>query len=332
MALKKLGFMAALATFLAAGVTGAATAEELSLSYFMGPKHPMNAAVFTPFAEKLAEVSGGELTVKQFPAGALNSAPPKQYSTLLSGISDVAFGLPGYTGKLFPVTNTVTVPGVCPDAFACTQSLWNAMSEIETEFNAKILAIWANDVPVLLTKDKPVRTMADLQGMKVRVTSSQDLPFIEALGATPVSQPVTVINQNLANGTIDAIAIDPSAIGSFKLHEAAKFVTIGIPGSGSAFFLLMNNEVYNGLSDQQRGWVDEASGKWLSDSGGSAYLKAAQRGIKIARDAGLEIIELDEAERAAMADAMSGALADFAASELRDGLTGGDIMTMMAGG
>ena len=38
---------------------GMATAEELSLAYFMGPKHPMNKAVFTPFAEKLAEVSVG---------------------------------------------------------------------------------------------------------------------------------------------------------------------------------------------------------------------------------------------------------------------------------
>ncbi len=329
MRLKTLTRMVALAAILAAAP---ATAQELSLSYFMGPKHPMNAAVFTPFAEKLAEVSGGKLTVKQFPAGALNSAPPKQYSTLLSGVADIAFGLPGYTGKLFPVTNTVTVPGACPDAFACTQALWNAMPEIEKEFDAKILAIWANDVPVLITKDKPVRSLADLKGMKVRVTSSQDVPFLEALGATPVSQPVTVINQNLANGTIDAIAIDPSAIRSFKLHEPANYVTIGLPGSGSAFFLLMNNDVYNGLSDQERAWVDEASGKWLSESGGAAYLKVAKAGIEVARDAGVEIIELDDAERAAMRDAIAGALADFENSELRDGLTGGDVLRMMAGG
>lgn len=329
MKIKYLAPVAALASMLAGGV---ASAEELSLSYFMGPKHPMNAAVFTPFAERLAEVSGGELTVKQFPGGALNSAPPKQYSTLLSGIADVAFGLPGYTADLFPVTNTVTVPGVCPDAFACTQSLWNAMPEIEKEFDAKILAIWANEPPVLITKDKPVRSLEDLQGMKVRVTSRQDVPFMEALGATPVSQPVTVINQNLANGTIDAIAIDPSAIGSFKLHEPANYVTIGIPGSGSAFFLLMNNDIYNGLTEQQRGWVDEASGKWLSDSGGTVYKGAGGKGIDAARNNGVEIIELDEAERQRMNDAISGALADFAARELRDGLTGGDVLRMMSSG
>ena len=40
-------------SLLLAGALQTAQAADLSLSYFMGPKHPMNAAVFTPFAEKL---------------------------------------------------------------------------------------------------------------------------------------------------------------------------------------------------------------------------------------------------------------------------------------
>ena len=91
----------------------AASAGELSLAYFMGPKHPMNAAVFTPFANKLAELSGGKMTVKQFPGGALNSVPPKQYAILLDGVADIVFTLPGYTGDVFPMTNVVTLPDVC---------------------------------------------------------------------------------------------------------------------------------------------------------------------------------------------------------------------------
>ena len=249
---------AAVLIALAAGTGAPASATELSLSYFMGLKHPMNRAVFTPFAKKLAEVSGGKLTVKQYPGGALNSSPPKQYSILLKGVADIAFALPGYTGNLFPVTNTVTIPGVCADALDCTKAMWRAMPLIEKEFKAKLLAVWANDIPVLLTRKKAVRSVADLKGMKVRVTSKQDVPFMEALGASAVSQPVTVINRNLANGTIDAIAIDPSAIRSFKLWEPANYVTIGLPGSGSAFVLMMNQGVYN---------EDERAGKSLGGRG-----------------------------------------------------------------
>lgn len=319
----------------AAGVLAAsmvtANAKDLSLSYFMGPKHPMNAFVFTPFAEKLAEVSGGKLTVTQFPGGALNSAPPKQYSILLDGVADIAFHLPGYTAQLFPMTNVVTVPDLCDSAVSCTEALLRAGPELEKEYDAKVLAIWANSPPVLITRNKPVRTLEDLKGMKIRVTAATDVPFAEALGASAVSQPVSVINQNLTNGVIDAIAIAPSAIRSFKLHEAGKYVTTWFPGSGSAFVLLMNKAVYDGLSDEEKGWVDEASGKWLSMKGGEGYLAAGSKGVEFARKAGNEIIDLSDAEKAKFNAAIAGAMEAFNKSTIKDGMTGADVAKLMKG-
>ena len=304
-------------------------AADLSLSYFMGPKHPMNKAVFTPFAEKLAELSGGRLTVTQFPGGALNSAPPKQYSILLDQVADIAFHLPGYTAQLFPMTNVVTIPDLCNSAVSCTESLLRARPELEKEYDAKLLAIWANQPPVLITRDKPIRTLQDLKGLKVRVTSAADAPFTEALGASAVSQPVSVINQNLTNGVIDAIAIDPSAIRSFKLFDAGNYVTTWYPGSGSAFVLLMNKDVYNGLSDEERGWVDAASGDWLSMSGGAVYGKAAAGGLAAAKKAGNEIIELSDSEKAKFNAAIADALSTFSASTISNGLTGSDVIKLM---
>ena len=306
-------------------------AKELALSYFMGPNHPMNKAVFTPFSEKLAEVSGGKLTVSQFPGGALNSSPPKQYSILLDGIADVAFHLPGYTAQLFPVTTAITTPGMCDDAAACTEAMWRAIEPIEQEFDAKLLALWANDPQVLYTKDKPVRRLEDMEGLIVRVTSAQDIPFTEALGASSVSQPVSVINQNLANGVVDGVAIDPSATMSFKMHEPANYMTTNIPGAGSAFVLLMNKGVYNALSEEEKGWVDEASGKWLSMQGGQAYRDMADRGIEIARENGVEIIELSDEERARWDAAIQPAMDDWLASDLGQGLTGADLERLFKG-
>ena len=302
-----------------AASTTALKAQELSLAYFMGPKHPMNAAVFTPFADKLAELSGGQLTVKQFPGGALNSVPPKQYAILLDGVADIIFTIPGYTGDVFPMTQVVGMPTVCDSAVECTAALLNARSLLETEYNAKLLAIWANAPPVLITKDKPVRSLEDLQGMKVRVTNKSDVPFVEALGASAVAQPVNVINQNLANGVIDAIAIGPSAIRSFKLQEPANYITTWFPGSGSAFVLLMNRDVYDGLTDEQKGWVDAASENALSEAGGAFYDKAAAGGLKLAADDGVEMIDLSDEEKerwmAAVSGAIDAAMASNAGSE-----------------
>jgi len=306
-------------------------AAELSLAYFMGAKHPMNKAVFTPFANKLAEVSGGKLTVKQYAGGALNSKPPTQYAILRKGVADIAFALPGYTAKNFPLTNVIAVPGMAKSALDGTKKLINARNILEKEYKAKVLAIWANQTPILLTKDRPVHTLADLKGMKIRVTAKQNVPFIEALGARALAQPVTVINQNLQNGTIDGILIDPSAIRSFKLYEPANYLTVGIPGSGSAFVLLMNQGTYDAMSDQEKKWVDAASGDELSLGGGKGYDAAAAKGMAIAVKNKVEIINLKDNEIASMKKAMMPVLEKFKTKKLKGGHTAGDIMKVMSG-
>ena len=58
-------------------------------------------------------------------------APPQQYSRLLEGAVDISFGLPGYTGQLFPVTNTIAVPGLAKDAIDGTERLLKARKLIE---------------------------------------------------------------------------------------------------------------------------------------------------------------------------------------------------------
>lgn len=319
-----------LAAIAALALVSPSSARELSLAYFMAPSHPMNAAVFTPFAEKLAEVSGGELTVQQYPGGALNSVPPRQYSILLDGIADIVFTLPGYTGDVFPMTNVITLPDVCASPTECTEALLRARDLLETEYDAKVLAIWTNAPPVLITRDKPVRSLEDLAGMKIRVTSKQDIPFIEALGAAAIVQPVSEINQNLTNGVIDAIAIDTSAIGPFKLHEAGRHITTWLPGSGAAFILLMSKAVYDDLSEQERGWVDEASGDWLSLSGSAGFEAATTRGLELAKKSGLEIIDLSDEEKARWQAAVDPVL-ERVKTEPAGSMTVGEVMAVMKG-
>ena len=310
--------------------SGSVDAKDLSLAYFMGPKHPMNAGLMTPFADQLAEATDGSLTVQQFPGGALNSVPPKQYSILLDGVADIVFTLPGYTADAFPKTNVVGLPGVCDSALECTEALQRARAELEQEYNAKVLALWANAPPVLITRDKPVTRLADLDGMKIRVTSKGDVPFVEALGASAVAQPVNVINQNLANGVIDAIMIDPSAIMSFKLFEPTNYVTTWFPGSGSAFALLMNSDVYDGLSDEEKAAVDQVSEADLALGAGRAYDAVAGKGLDAAKTNGVELLDWEPGERDKVEAAIDEAMQTITGNAVGDS-TIGEVMALMKG-
>ncbi len=310
--LRKLSGSLVAATLAAAiALPGVAAARELKLAYFMSPKHPMNAAVFTPFAESLTELSGGELTVKQFPAGELGKGPQQQYKRAVDGVADIVFGIPGYTETIFPRTMMVAIPGVVPGAREGTDMLWNALNFLDTEYQrVKLLAMWTNAPAVLITKDKPVRTLEDVKGMKIRAPSAADAPVIASWGAVPVQMTVNETYNALNTGIVDAVMIGSSGIGSFKLNEPGKYITTGLPASSAAFYLVMNKDVWESLTPQEQAWVDQASGYELSVKGGEGYAAAGERGLKLAADTGLEIIELSPEESARFFEASKDVVGD----------------------
>lgn len=320
---------AAVGAAMGMGASGA-MAKELKLSYFMSPKHPMNAAVFSPFSEKLEALSGGAMTVKQFPAGELGKGPQQQYKRAVDGVAEVVFGIPGYTASIFPRTMLVAIPGVVPSAIDGTEMLWGAKNYLDSEFqNVKMLAMWSNEVAVLITRDKPVRSLADVKGMKIRAPSAADAPFIKAWGAIPVQMPVSETYNALNNGVVDGVMIGSSGIGSFKLNEPAKYITTNLPASAAAFYLVMNKQTWEGLSAEEQGWVDGASGIELSRSGGQAYDAAGKRGLDLAAKDGVEIIELSSAERAKFNDVSQPVVQKVLDEMLADGIPADAILEDM---
>ena len=319
------------AAIVASACDTAERGRELRLASFVGSRHPIVAAVFDPFAEELATASGGRLTVRQFPGATLNSAPAQQYSRLVERVADISFGLPGYTMQRFPMTALLGFPGMSPDAITGTERLWQAMPVIETEYEAKVLGLWAAEPKILLSATRRIDEAEDLRGMIVSAASAQDVEYLERVGAAAMSLPTSEAHQALTTGAIDAVFADPSTIASFSLWEPAEYITMNFPPIASAFFLLMNQDVYAELSQQERSWVDAASGRELSLRGAQAYVAAARRGLALAEQDGIEFITMsdDELEKiyALFAPVMEGELARAYTEEL----TGADIVALMMG-
>ncbi len=301
--------------------------RELSLAHFLPADHVLTEGMFTPLSQKLEELSGGRLTVRQFPAGALNSSAPAQYSILLGGVADIALVIPAYTADVFPRTDLIAYPGICKTAVECTGAIRRAWSVLESEYEAKVLGLWANDAPVLLTRDKPVRTLEDMRGLKIRVSTRSAIPFIEALGASAVMQPGTVVHQSLSTGVIDGVAISPSGIVAFQLHEPTGYLTTWLPASGLPFVLLMNQGVYDALSVEERGWIEEAADAALSLAGAESYARAGAEGLQMAREAGVEFIDLPESEKRRFEEAIASVREAGLARRVGD-MTAGEVIRL----
>lgn len=291
------------AALLGAGIAGA---QELKLAHFMAPTHPYHPRVFAPFAEEVERTTGGKLKVRIFPGGELGANPAEQFNRAVDGVADIAFVLPGYTAAQFPRVLLMEYPGVAKSPESAARGLWNARELLEEEFRrVKLLSLWTITPGAIYTRDKPVRSLADLKGMKVRVASSVGGDLVKAWGATPVFTPVTEVYNALQTGVIDGVLIDGGAALAFKLIEVSKYVTVGMQSVLTTFALVMNRDAWNRLPADQKAAVEKATGLAMGERAFAVWNAVSAKGIEaIAAAPGKELIRLAPAE-AAKFDAIS---------------------------
>ncbi|MDP2358522.1 MAG: TRAP transporter substrate-binding protein [Beijerinckiaceae bacterium] len=282
----------------------AMAAEELKLATFVPNTHIIMAKVLTPWADKIAKDSGGELTVRMFPSMQLGGKPPELYRQMARGISDICFTLPGYTSGDFPMMALTELPGMADSGADGTKKLWaNFDKFLAPQFkDAKVLMLWNSDSAALMSKTKPIRRLEDLRGMKVRTPSAAQSAQLTALGATPIDMPANQIYNNLDRGVVDAAMIPMSAAIDFKLIEVARHFTINAPLGRSNFIVAMNRARYDRLSANLRKIVDDTTGLSLSLQGAATYDEQNDAGVAAARK-DREVITLDAAERKRWLDA-----------------------------
>ena len=295
-------------TFLAASLAAtAATAlpirnalaqQELKLASFVPPTHVIWTDVITPWTRELAKLSNNQLTVRMFPAMQLGGRPPDLYRQVVQGISDITFTLPGYTSSDFPMMALTELPGTAENAADGTRKIWKLFDQyLARDFkDTKVLMLWNSDSASLMSRSKPIRTLEDLKGMRIRTPSAAQSAQLEALGATPVDMPANQIYNNLDRGVIDASMIPMSAALDFKLIEVVKYFTINAPLGRSPFLVAMNRGRYEKLPADLKKVIDSTTGLELSLKGAQTYDQKNDEAFAAAKKS-REIVSLSAEER-----------------------------------
>ena len=313
----------------ALSVSGLASAQELKFASFVPPFHTVNASLIDKMAAEIAEATGGELTVRNYPGGELGAGPVEQYVRVVQGAADMSWGLPGYTSSQFKKTMIVELPSAIAGDAPGYEALWNAYDEhLSGEFPAtKALALWTSEPAVFIMKEKVIRTPADLKGLKIRVAGATAGEVATAMGATPVQMPISQVYNSLQTGLIDGVITGASTLSDFKLDEVAASVTVGAPLGRLSFYAVMSQAVYDGLSADKQAAIDAASGMALSESAEVAWNATADAALEAAKASGENtIVELSADEAAAFA----AALADVTDAYVAD-VGGGATLAAMRG-
>ena len=290
-------------TFAAAVLTAgafisAAQAENFKFANYMAPTHPYVASTFDPFAKAVEEGTKGELKVTVYNGGEMGAGPAEQYARAVDGVAEFSISLPGYTASTFPLTLAAELPGVL-DERTGTETIWKNIELFQPEYKrVKLVALWSSAENIIYSATKPIRSIDDVKGMKIRVPSRNSGELVSTWGGTPVSMPVSDVYNALQTGVIDAAMIDGTATKAFRLGEVAKFVTLGMETTNSPFFIVMNRDAWDSLNDEQKAVVEEA-GKQASMNGQASQLRVAADGIEtFAQTEGREVIRLTPEEAA----------------------------------
>lgn len=303
--------------------------ETLSLAHFVPPAHVVTSAVIEPLEEGIAEDSNGELEVRVYPGGELGAGPAEQYVRALQGVADMTWGLAGYNSSQFTRSMVVEMPGAIPEGMNGYDLLWNAYDDHLTgEFpGTKPLALYVSEPNVFIMRDHEVRSPEDLDGLRMRVSGAMAGELMEAFGATPVQMPAGEMYSALQTGLIDGIVTGASAITDFQLDEVANSYTIGAPMGHIMFYLVMNQDRYDGLSDEHQAVIDNNTGPELSAHAEAGWNALADETlISVEADDRNTVIHLTDEEIAAFEtlvdDFRTEYLADLGAQEILNAMQG----------
>lgn len=283
----------------------AAQAKDLKLADFQPAAHPYVETVYAQFSDEISAATNGEVTVTTYMGGELGPGPAEQYNRAVDGVTDIAFGLPGYTAANFPKTLLSELPGVI-EADTGTEKIIANLDQLSEEYRRVVLVgLWNNAPNLLFMAEKQVETLEDLKGLKIRVPSRNAGLVIESWGATPVSMPAPEIYNAMQTGVIDGAFIDATTLRVFRLAEVTKSITMGMDGTISSFFLIMNRDSFADLSEAQQQAVLDA-GQAASLRANGVQMKGAAAALEaFAGTEGKTVITLSP-EEAARFDAASG--------------------------
>lgn len=304
--MKRRTFMQGTAAAATLGTPLAALAQQsvtLKFHTFMAPMSNVWLSMHKPWMEKVEKDSGGRIKFEGYPAMQLGGTPVQLYDQARDGVVDVVWTLPGNTAGRFPRIEVFELPFMMNNAEATSKAYWEYyQTQCPDEFKeTHVLALQVHGPGMFHSVSKPIKSAADLKGLKVRGPTRFVTKMLASVGATPVGMPLPQIPDALSKGTIDACVIPWEVVPSVKVHELTKYHSEFDNSAGAlyttTFVMTMNKARYDSLAPDLKKVIDANSGLATSAWLGKTQQANDVPGRKTAVDRGNQIYQFTAAQR-----------------------------------
>jgi tripartite ATP-independent transporter DctP family solute receptor len=208
--------------------------------------HPLNVRSLEAFA-RINAATNGRVQIKAFPASLLGS-DAAMLAQLRSGALEM-LALPGASITLSPLASIENLAFAFADrstAFAAMDG--NLGRIIRADIAAKgIVAldkIWEDGFRNITTATGPVRSAADVTGLKIRVTPTPiSVDTFRSLGASPTPIAINEVYTALQTRIVDAQENLLAVVEQQKLYEVQRYVALS-EHVWSGYWMLLNQDVW----------------------------------------------------------------------------------------
>lgn len=279
----------------------AAPEVTVSIGYENNPGENIDLAV-NRWKELLEERSGGSIKVELYPSSQLGSKNDL-IDQMIAGDSVITLGDGGaFIDRGVPDMAFMAAYGTFDtwdQVWKLIDSDWFAdqCQQLEDVVGLKVLAAnWIyGERHILATK--PVRSLEDMKGLKLRVpTSSMHVTAFELMGASAVSMNLGEVYTALQQGVVDGLENPLSTLYNGKFQEVAKYLTLDGHSKATTMWFC-GSQFFNSLTAEQQQWLIETAeeaGLYNND----LALAADGELLEKFKAEGVEIIELTDEEKA----------------------------------
>jgi TRAP-type C4-dicarboxylate transport system substrate-binding protein len=263
------------------------------------------------FCDEIKKRTGGQVEITYYPGGTLLTAP-KMAVGVSTGIADIGMAHCGYSRGRFPVMEIMELPIGSPSAYISTHVANDFYDKFKPkEWNAYYPLMFSTSPPsVLQTVNKPVRTLEELKGMKIRGTGRIG-DLVKSLGATPMPIEMVDLYESLRRNVLDGNFGPMEQLKGFKIGEIIKYATASWKiGTSYTFYVVMNRSKWDALPPDIKKIFQETANEF-KDKWAVQWNEIEIEGGQYLKSQGGQIIQISDAEAARWVQASQPVIAEF---------------------
>ncbi|WP_370207594.1 C4-dicarboxylate TRAP transporter substrate-binding protein [Pararhodobacter marinus] len=315
----------AFGALVAALSTTAVQADEIRATSSFGPSHVLATAGYPALFARLSEFTNGAWTGNDTPSGLL--APNEMNAGLRDGISEMGPIILPYFAADYPesgIVGELSILGTDNRAIASAVTEYIVTcAECQAEFARNGHVFLGSDATTnyQFLSTRPIHSLADMQGLRIRTAGSVFTRFLESLGAEAVQMPSSELFEGLSSGVIDATYSSVADLQNAQLYDVVSAVTLVDLGVFNAAGMTNASHVlWNRMNPDEREALAHAA-QYAQTIGIQSWIDNTNAARAEGESRGIEFITPDADLQAAVAAFRTEHLATVAATLTERGVT-----------